>query len=92
MSDMLSKLSIQAFITVVLVLAFVAVILLWMLLPLKVDQSVQQLLNLMIGALISSFTTIIGFFFGSSQGSKDKDSARDKLLLKAPTTPEPPKV
>lgn len=30
------------------------------------------LINISVGALIGSFTTIVGYFYGSSQGSKAK--------------------
>ena len=33
----------------------------------------NDLLNLVVGALIGSFTTIVGYFFGSSSGSAAKD-------------------
>lgn len=32
----------------------------------------KDLLNLVVGALISSFATIVGYFFGSSKGSQEK--------------------
>ena len=38
--------------------------------PIAVDN--KEILNIVVGALIGSFTTIIGYFFGSSQGSAAK--------------------
>jgi hypothetical protein len=32
----------------------------------------NEILYIVIGALIGSFTNVVNFFFGSSQGSKDK--------------------
>lgn len=32
----------------------------------------MSLLQIVVGALIGSFTAIVGYFFGSSKGSKDK--------------------
>ena len=32
----------------------------------------KDLLNLVVGALIGSFSTIVGYFFGSSKGSAEK--------------------
>jgi len=32
----------------------------------------QRLLDVTIGALIGSFTTVVGYFYGSSKGSADK--------------------
>lgn len=33
----------------------------------------KDLLNLIVGALIGSFATIVGYFYGSSKGSADKN-------------------
>lgn len=33
----------------------------------------KDLLNLVVGALIGSFATIVGYFFGSSKGSAEKN-------------------
>lgn len=33
----------------------------------------KDLLNLVVGALIGSFATVVGYFFGSSKGSADKN-------------------
>jgi uncharacterized BrkB/YihY/UPF0761 family membrane protein len=33
----------------------------------------KDLLNLVVGALIGSFSTIVGYYFGSSKGSADKN-------------------
>ena len=38
-----------------------------------------DILNIVIGALIGSFTTVVGYFYGSSKGSADKND-----LLKKP--------
>jgi len=36
------------------------------------DQN-KDLLNLVVGALIGSFATVVGYFYGSSLGSSDKN-------------------
>lgn len=33
----------------------------------------KDLLNLVVGALIGSFATVVGYFFGSSKGSAEKN-------------------
>ena len=38
----------------------------------------KDLLNLVAGALIGSFATIVGYFFGSSKGSADKNELLKK--------------
>jgi hypothetical protein len=37
-----------------------------------VPQENQDLLNLVVGALIGSFATVVGYFYGSSVGSAQK--------------------
>lgn len=44
----------------------------------------KDLLNLTVGALIGSFATVVGYFFGSSAGSAAKNE-----LLKKPEDREP---
>ena len=39
----------------------------------EVPEKNKDLLNLVVGALIGSFATIVGYFFGSSSGSAKKD-------------------
>lgn len=54
----------------IIVLGFFA--LLYILLYVKVPADNQDILNIVVGALIGSFTAIVGYFFGSSAGSKEK--------------------
>ena len=71
----------QQLIAYALVASFIGVIFVWMLFPPKaIDQSVMTVVNMLLGALVAKFTTIVDFFFGSSQGSKDKDDAQNKMV------------
>jgi len=47
--------------------------LLGILMYMTIPEGNSDLLYLAVGALIGSFTTVVGYFYGSSQGSKDKD-------------------
>ena len=38
-----------------------------------VPETNKDLLNITVGALIGSFSTLVGYFFGSSKGSADKN-------------------
>lgn len=38
----------------------------------------KDLLNITIGALIGSFVTVVGYFYGSSKGSADKNELLQK--------------
>ena len=48
-------------------------VLLYLLVSKTVPDVNKDLLNLIVGALIGSFSTIVGYFFGSSAGSAKKD-------------------
>jgi drug/metabolite transporter (DMT)-like permease len=48
-------------------------ILLYLLVSAEVPEVNKDLLNLVVGALIGSFATVVGYFYGSSKGSSDKD-------------------
>jgi len=37
-----------------------------------IQESNRDVLNLVVGSLIGAFSTIVGYFFGSSKGSADK--------------------
>ncbi len=44
----------------------------------QISEQFEKPLNLLIGALISQFTTIISYFYGSSKGSADKTALLKK--------------
>lgn len=56
----------------VVVVGFFA--LLYILLFQEIPEGNRDVLNLATGALIGSFTSIIGYYFGSSKGSADKNN------------------
>ena len=39
-----------------------------------VQQGTEQMVNIVLGALVAAFTAVINFWIGSSQGSRDKDA------------------
>jgi len=51
----------------------ILVIMLTLLFLIDIPQNNMNILLLIIGALISSFTTVVQYYFGSSKGSADKD-------------------
>ena len=55
----------------VIVVGFFA--LLYLLLLSAVPEENKEILNIVVGALIGSFTSIVGYFYGSSLGSADKN-------------------
>lgn len=48
-------------------------VLLYLLVTSEVPEKNKDLLNLVVGALIGSFATIVGYFYGSSKGSAEKN-------------------
>lgn len=46
--------------------------LLGMLIIKGIPQTNEQLLNIAIGSLLAAFGTVVGYFYGSSAGSKEK--------------------
>jgi hypothetical protein len=53
-------------------------VLLYLLLRGEVPEGNKDLLNLVVGALIGSFATVVGYFFGSSKGSSEKNELMNK--------------
>ncbi|MBW4472603.1 MAG: glycoside hydrolase family protein [Stenomitos rutilans HA7619-LM2] len=50
-------------------------------------QTQQSLINILIGALTAGFSTVLGYYFGSSAGSRNKD---DTIASLSSDLPEPP--
>jgi hypothetical protein len=48
-------------------------VLLYLLLVAAVPEENKEILNIVVVALIGSFTSIVGYFYGSSLGSADKN-------------------
>jgi hypothetical protein len=65
----------QKLLAFVLVVAFIVIILLWMLHPPSADAGTTSVLNTLVGTLGGMAGMVVTFYFGSSQGSKDKDTA-----------------
>lgn len=65
----------------VIVAAFVAALFTWMLYPPNnVNPVALAIINMLIGALISKFSTVVDYCFGSSQGNKEKDNAQNDVM------------
>ena len=54
--------------------------LLYILVYVPIPESNANVLYLVVGALIGSFTTVVGYFFGSSKGSADKTEIMKKTI------------
>lgn len=59
-----------------IVLGFFA--LLYVLVKTTVPETNKELLNITVGALIGCFTSIVGYFYGSSAGSAEKNEMLKK--------------
>ena len=60
---------------IIIVMALIIIIGLFFI---KIPEENKDLLNMTIGVILSGFMAVVGFFFGSSQGSKDKTEAITK--------------
>ena len=74
---------IRAIIGGLIITGFLAVIAAFFVFPLKGDTG---LFNVLIGILGGSFTAVVGFYFGSSSGSKAKDTTLSSIAM--PAVPE----
>jgi len=45
------------------------------------DNAVLQIINIVIGALVAAFATVVNFWLGSSQGSREKDAASERQTV-----------
>jgi lysozyme family protein len=63
----------------VFVIAFFAWILSLLLEPGRAKGAYDDLLNIAVGALVAGFSTVISYWLGSSQGSRDKDRANREM-------------
>lgn len=55
-------------------------VLLYLLVTSEVPEKNKDLLNLVVGALIGSFATIVGYFYGSSASSAKKDDTISTII------------
>lgn len=76
MAEMKGKQIFQYILGILIVTGFF--ILLYLLLSASVPTENKDLLNLVVGALIGSFATVVGYFYGSSMGSADKNELLTK--------------
>jgi len=65
----------QKILAFVIVDALIIVILIWIFHPPTGDAASNSVLNVLVGALVGMAGMVATFYFGSSQGSKDKDQA-----------------
>ena len=55
-------------------------LLLYLLTGSEVPAANKDLLNLVVGALIGSFATVVGYFYGSSKSSAEKDATIQRQI------------
>jgi hypothetical protein len=65
----------QKILAFLIVIALIVVILIWIFHPPTGDAASNSVLNVLVGALVGMAGMVATFYFGSSQGSKDKDQA-----------------
>jgi uncharacterized PurR-regulated membrane protein YhhQ (DUF165 family) len=71
-------------ISVIVVTGFFAILVLWLVTKAS-SVPPSEGLSIMLGAMASAFTTVVGYWMGSSAGSKNKDAAIAAMVeTKAP--------
>jgi TRAP-type C4-dicarboxylate transport system permease small subunit len=68
-----------AAVSIMVVVAFMAVVMLLILHPIDFSEKVATILNVLLGTLSAKFGDVVAYHIGSSAGSQSKD----ELLLKA---------
>lgn len=76
------KMTVQGVLAIGITIAFPALVLLWMLRPPTGDASSIALLNALIMVVGSAFLSVIGYYYGSSSSSKDKEETNKALVDK----------
>jgi VIT1/CCC1 family predicted Fe2+/Mn2+ transporter len=69
-------------VSVIVVVGFLAVTLLYMTQKLN-GNTVPEILSILLGALATNFTAVVGYWIGSSAGSSAKDAAINSLASKS---------
>ncbi len=79
--------SIQNSLSFIIVMAFIAALGAWMMHPpADVNQTAMTVINMLLGALVAKFTTIVDYHFGSSKGSASKDDTISTMAASASAT------
>lgn len=63
----------QGFLSVAIILLISVIVLILLLRPIQMDESVRGVLMTVIGVLVAALKDVYSFFFGSSKGSSAKD-------------------
>lgn len=69
----------QYFLALVVMVAFLAVIVIWIFHPPTGEAGQLAVLNTLVGALGAAFGMVVSYFFGSSSGSQQKDETINTL-------------
>lgn len=79
----------QKLIAFIVVVAFIVFLFSWTLFPPKgIDQSILTVINVLLGALVAKFSSVVDYYFGSSRGERNKDTTIANVAL-PPTQPTP---
>jgi hypothetical protein len=73
-------------ISVVVVIGFIGITVIYMTRKLE-GAPVPELLSILLGSLATNFTSVVGYWIGSSSSSSSKDDTIQNMAAKVPTVP-----
>lgn len=74
----------------IIVCALIAIVFVMIFYPPKADQAILAIINMLLGALVAKFGTVVDFFFGSNKASQAKDETIAAIASAPSTPPVPP--
>lgn len=75
----------QNALSIIIVVAFIALIFVWIFYPPQGDSNTYSMLNILIGFLGAAFGTVVQYHLGSSKGSEDKTDTIKQLAVNSGT-------
>jgi hypothetical protein len=76
----------RVLVSLLVVVGFITVTVIYMTRKLE-GNPVPEILSILLGALATNFTSVVGYWIGSSSGSSSKDATIESMATKVPSVP-----
>lgn len=86
---MMADRTMQNILALVIVVGFIGMMLFWTVVPPPENPSVLGMMQILLGLLGAAATAVTSYYFGSSSGSKDKDTTIGDIAKSSTNTPNP---